>query len=399
MVFSKKFPFVLLLTLFSLNFVLSLQAQEKEDMVMNLITMVYSVTAYEDLEEIHFLTYSPIITDESIPIYVKLPKDGLFNLKVTDINYIDVKDDLRLIRFTLKNCKKDEKNYIAYEFYTLKKISNYEDLSKNISLRTYSNLSDDLRYYLQPSLTIQSDSYEIRRKAYEFLYGCWNVGNVIDVIERIMDFTGNDIIHKTRPGGQTALVTLNSDSGVCTGKANLAVGLCRALGIPARVLHVLPTHFITQIWIPDYGWVRGESTKGIFPDPMHIWTVAWIVDIDDENHAGRYSDGVVAYLGLDDEVNAKWNVEFEEIGRPDRWIEDFVFIDSEKSTNEGLFEKGAELWRYFCKLMNLGLSDEQLAIFTGYHKLYFDDLVARDTQSAIQHANFAISEAKRILNQ
>jgi len=382
-----------------LSFSFSSPAVENEKLRLGLATMVYSVTALEDLPEINFLFYAPVITENSLPVFVRLSAEPQFNSHAAGFQYIDVKGDNRLLRFTLKNCVKDVKNYIAVEFFTLKRVSSYEDMPETALLSSYSDLSEELRYYTRPTLSIQSDEPLLIEKAYEFLYGSWTSGNVIDVLKEIMNFTGNEVEFQTRPGGQTALATLSHKSGVCTGKSNLAVGLCRALGIPARVLHVLASHFIIEVWIPDYGWVRGEATQGVFPDTRHIWTAAWIIDIDDENYAGEHTGGVVAYLGLEGNVNAKWDVEYEEIANEERWNELFAEIESTTASNEILFERGAVLWRLFCQLTCSALSDHQLALFSSYQKLYFESLVDGNIQNALSWADLAISEGKNILGE
>lgn len=382
-----------------LLFSFSSLALETEDLRIGLITMVYSVTALEDLPEINFLFYAPIITENSLPVFVRLSTEPQFNSHAAGFQYLYVKGDNRILRFTLKDCVKNVKNYIAVEFFTLKKVSYYEDMPKTVLLSDYSYLSEDLRYYTQPSLSIQSDAPLLIDKAYKILYESWTSGNVINILKKIMSFTGNEVDFETRPGGQIALVTLNNNSGVCTGKANLAVGLCRALGIPARVLHVLASHFIIEIWIPNYGWVRGEPTKGIFPETRHIWTPAWIVDIDDENYAGEYTNGVVTYIGFEGNVNARWYVEYEEIAIEERWNEFFAEIESTTALTETLFQKGAVLWRLFCRLTCSELSDHQLFQFFSYQKLYFESLVAGDIQNALSWADLAISEGENILGE
>jgi hypothetical protein len=382
-----------------LSLCMSSSTLENEKLRIGLATMVYSITALEDLPEVNFLFYAPIITENSLPVFARLSAEPQFNSHAAGFQYKPVKGDNRLMRFTLRDCLKNVKNYIAVEFFTLKRVSQYEDMPETVLLSDYSYLSEDSKYYTGPSLSIQSDAPLLTEKAYEFLYGSWTSGDVIDLIKKIIDFTSNEIEFKTRPGGQTALVTLSNKSGVCTGKANLAVGLCRALGIPARVLHVLPSHFIIEAWIPNYGWVRGESTQGYFPESRHIWTPAWIVDIDDENFAGEHYSGIVTYIGLEGNVNAKWDVEYEEIANEVRWIELFAEFESTTAQREILFEKGAVLWRIFCHLTSSGLSDHKLSLFSGYQKFYFESLVAGDIQNALSWADLAISEGKNILEE
>ena len=220
---------------------------------------------------------------------------------------------------------------LKYILSTLKKITDFKNMPQEMYLSSYMNLDENLKYFTTPSLTIQSDNKKIKTKAYQFLYENWSVGNIIEILNRIINFTGNVIEYKAY-GSQTAFATLERGYGVCTGKANLAVALCRALGIPSRVLFVFPTHFIVEIYLPGYGWVTGESTQGVFPLPKNSYTIQWIADIDDENYAGPRG-GVIAYWGLEKNVNAYWNIEYDLI----EWNEDFAMLEGNISLNQILF--------------------------------------------------------------
>ena len=356
--------------------------------------MAYLITPHRNLAEAHFITHLPVITEDSVPLFIRLSEEENYNAKVTGFNFKKVREneDQNLIRFTLKNCAKDEKVYIVFEVYALKKFSNYSDMPKAVSLSSYSNLSDELKYYLQPSSAVQSDAEQIRKKAFNILYGNWE-GNVIEILKDIIRFTGNE--SKYEGGMQTALDALTEGHAVCTGKANLSAALCRALGIPARVLFGDPTHYIVEIWIPNYGWVRGESTQGIFPYPKHLYTVCWIANIDDENYGGERG-GVIAYWGFED---IDWSDAYWDFSYPEaKGDEEFATVKGRKDSVDALFEKGKEVWRLFCQLKNAGLIEDDSNLFSQYQKLYFEALLDNDIQGAIQYADEAISEEKRLLN-
>jgi transglutaminase-like putative cysteine protease len=371
-----------------------LQAKEQDSLWMTFITMVYSVTPEEDAPEINFLAYIPIITDDSIPVYLKLSDEAKYNSHVSGFTFKTIKGDGNLIRVTLKDLKKNTKYYLAFETYTLKKVDHCEDLPKFVSLSSYSGLSDEHKYYTQPSLSVQSSAPEIRAKAYEIFYRTWT-GNVRKALENIVKFTGEAITYKAY-GDQTALATLRRGYGVCTGKANLAVALARALGIPARILAVLSSHFISEFWIPNYGWVRGESTQGRFPEPKHIWTVDWIGSIEDENLFGS-SDGIIAYLGIEGNGNATWYPEYDEINLPEHWIQKYATVDGDSVMHKLLFAKGADLWGLFCGVQNLGLDENQNFLFHIYQGNFFQSLVKNDIWNALNWADLAIAEGKRLV--
>ncbi len=391
----EKAALLLILPIFFFVFGRCLQAKEQDTTWITFITMVYSVTPKEDTSEINFLAYIPIITDDSIPVYIKLSDEVKYNSHVSGFTFKTIKGDGNLIRVTLKDLKKDIKYYLAFETYTLKKVGRYEDLPKFVFLSSYSGLSEELKYYTQPSLTVQSSAAPIRAKAYEILYGTWT-GNVREVLEKIITFTGKTIVYEGG-GDQTALATLNRGYAVCTGKANLAVALARALGIPARILAVLASHFIGEFWIPDYGWVRGESTQGRFPDPKHIWTVDWIGDIEDENLFGP-SGGVIAHLGIEGNSSATWYPEYDDINLPEHWIQQYATVDGDSVLNKLLFARGSDLWRLFCKVQNLKLDKNQSSLFYAYQRNYFQSLVNNNIQNALAWASLAIGEGERLVS-
>lgn len=390
---KKVMIFFLMITLFLAVY---LPAEEKENLQVSYYKMFYYVIANEDFHAVTFLTHVPIITEDSIPVLIRLPRENDCNLKVKDFNFKTMKADKNLIRFRLENCMKDVKNYIVFEVFTLQKVKDFTDIPGYQFLSAYSSLSSDIKYFLQPSFTVQSSESQIKKKARELFYQHWD-GNVMTLLNDIIYFTG-DVIEGQSYGNQTALSTLERGYAVCTGKANLATALCRSVGIPARVLFVLPTHYIMEAYIPGYGWVRGESTQAHFPYAKNNSTVQWIADIDDENFAG-HRGGVIAYWGVET-GNAQWGIEYEYIYVPGNahTIENFVQVEGNTDLNQALFEKGAELWRLFCQLKNSVLTQEQLSTFSVYQQSYYEALVNSDIQSALQFADLAISEAQNLLN-
>jgi len=392
----KKATFLLVVPVLFFVLAFCLQAEEQDSMWITLITQVYSVTPKEDTPELNFLAYIPIITEDSIPVCIRLSNEGKYNSQVIGFTFKTIRGDGNLIRITLKGLKKNIKYYLAFETYTLKKVDFCEDLPRFVSLSSYSSLGNELREYTQPSLTVQSSAAPIRAKAFEIFYGTWT-GNVREALEKIVRFTAEKIEFKA-PGDQTALASLNRGYAVCTGKANLAVALARSLGIPARILAVLSSHFICEFWTPDYGWVRGESTQGIFPDPKHIWTVDWIADIEDENLFGP-SHGVIAYLGIEGVSDATWAPEYEETNRPEHWIQKYATVDGDFITNKLLFSRGTDLWRLFCQIQNLELEEDQRSLFDAYHDSYFQSLIENDIQSSLIWAGLAVEEGIRLVGQ
>ena len=159
--------------------------------------------------------------------------------------------------------------------------------------------------YTQSTASVQSLSQEVQDKALELVSLNPESANVISVLDGLIHYCAS--LSYTGPGSQTALDTLRNGFGLCYGKANLAAGLCRALGIPARTCTVHPTHSIVEIWIPEYGWIKACATDGLFPWPDNILMIpVWTADIDDENIMAAEKDGVILYGGLENVPHSEY---------------------------------------------------------------------------------------------
>ena len=400
--FKKRLFLLFIIFLFLCINCYPLLAQEKGDLQISYHKVIWNMSFQENLPEAHFLTHISIITDDSIPLLIKLPEESNFNKKVHSFSFKNIKGDNKkfddtLIRVKLRNCGY-AMNYVTLEYYSLKRVDYYKDIPGKVSFSSYSNLSPELRYYTRASKLCQAKAPKIMSKAQEFIYTNRKQANVINVLQRIVDFTGNTIEYEPlEEGPQTAINVLNYGHGVCTGKANLAVALARSLGIPAKVLVVQPCHYIAEFWIPDYGWVRGESTHGIFPIEKHHDTIMWIADMEDENYAAVNNFGIIAYWGIEGEPNIYPQID-QATWEQGNWVEDYAIINGDSTKNEILFSKGKELWQLFCRLKNAKIGEKRLSTFSEYQELYFHALVNNNIQNAIHWADRAIAEAKRLLN-
>jgi len=88
-------------------------------------------------------------------------------------------------------------------------------------------------------------------------------GNALDVVAAVVSFVSRRItLDEADPGPQDAMSVLRRGRGRCSGRANLAIGWLRSLGIPARAVHgVLLAdagprwHRWGEAWLGGLGWV------------------------------------------------------------------------------------------------------------------------------------------------
>lgn len=88
-------------------------------------------------------------------------------------------------------------------------------------------------------------------------------GSAFEVLTGVVDFVSQRItLDENDASAQDGLSVLRHARGRCSGRANLAVGLLRAAGIPARVVHGLVVgingarwHRWGEAWLGEAGWI------------------------------------------------------------------------------------------------------------------------------------------------
>lgn len=261
-----------------------------ETMVLGYVKGAYAVKALIDVPEVKLWMHVPVIHRETSPICFKLlqtyPAD-----KIIEYRTVNKGCDTWLAEVTFGAMVAGDSIFVPWESWVLKKKNMFTDMPDSIHISILGDLDDSLAQFVQSTRFIQSDSSEIISKAEEL---AGDETNLISIIETILYFTSHTIEY-TNYGEQDALTTLRRGYSVCTGKANLAVALMRVFDIPARVLMVAQTHYIVEIFLPGYGWIRAESTIGKFPQPVEKNTVMLACSAEEEINSG--TRGILAWWG------------------------------------------------------------------------------------------------------
>lgn len=142
--------------------------------------------------------------------------------------------------------------------------------------RPVSDISQDLWEYLQPNAMVQSDHPQLTARALEIVGDERDAWAAACLLERS--------VHNHMTGRQTgdaeeksALQAFQTRTGDCSEHAMLLTALCRAAGIPARVVYgkaymggVFGGHVWTEVFISD-GWYALDGTLGLgYVGPTHI---------------------------------------------------------------------------------------------------------------------------------
>jgi Transglutaminase-like superfamily len=96
-------------------------------------------------------------------------------------------------------------------------------------------------------------------------------GSAFEVVASVVELVSQRItLDENDAGPQDGLSVLRRGRGRCSGRANLAVGLLRAAGIPARVVHGLVAgasgarwHRWGEAWLGEAGWVAFDPSAAV----------------------------------------------------------------------------------------------------------------------------------------
>ncbi len=215
---------------------------------------------------------------------------------------------------------------------------------------TLDELPEETKAWLAATEAVQSHNILIRMKAHSLLLrtDCLNV-----LAARIVKYTSlhemrlwlwyffNALPTNTRSGWAKYLDAASSlfFGGTCTGRANLGTALFRANGVPARVLHVMPTwssgwydmHYISEYYSLDNGWVLAETVLGITPLEQKqniILRVNYPADEDTAGNRGDYYGGCEPWFWMDANVMIYWT---HQGSGAQSWLHNALWTDNDTS--------------------------------------------------------------------
>ncbi|MCK9216784.1 MAG: S-layer homology domain-containing protein [Firmicutes bacterium] len=156
-----------------------------------------------------------------------------------------------------------ENSGIKFDKSIYEKEADYTEFLKNI-----------LNYkYILPGKKTESDTFEIKQKAMELA----KTGTTVEKAKKIYNFVNLHIDYNENPlyANRGALSGLLTGQGVCDEYSFLFTALCRASGIPSRVIagywvedeisedsfiDISEGHSWSEFYLPDVGWIPVEPT-------------------------------------------------------------------------------------------------------------------------------------------
>lgn len=369
------------------------------------------VNASEDVDSFHIRFAFPPDYQYQVPILFELLNDStaeVLNYQIED----DKNEPNKVVNFTIGPMSKDEMLYLHFNYWVLVKNHEYEDLPEKVKIPKRWELPEETKIWLTTTSVIQSRSILIKLRARQ-LRGIRN--DLLRFASRIAKFTrlhryGLFLLQLWTGtfGSQDARTTLFRN-GECPGRSHLGCALFRSQKVPARVIMAGPSnrhwyqmHFMTEFYLPGYGWILTEVHKGIMPyEPKNQIIVRICYPEDEEDTHPDYffqrMRGIEHWFWIDNEDVFPYYKDLVDGSKSNMFIENEVFTDS--FTAEFAFFLTKAVFYQYEYYLGMNLTGENLDHFqnaVGFQEQAVDELNDSNPDNYIFYIDKAYDEYKQI---
>jgi hypothetical protein len=305
------------------------------------------------------------------PIVVEIldnSSDNIIDYKIEN----DVDGLNKIVNFSISSMNTNQNCMIHFTIWGLVESFDFNDVPDDVSIPSSKyEVPEDTRIWLSSSDVVQSRRLLIRRTANE-LQG--RDDDVLSYAKNVSHFIKNHryllFVLQLRLGvffKQDAMTTLFIN-GENVGRAHLACALFRNKNIPARVILVnndqgFPTqmHYMVEYYVPDYGWVLLDTTRGETPYDTHrqlINRICFIADEDDTktDYIFRFMKGEERWIWIsNDNVTPKY-IDCETASRSQMFTESILDLNS--FVSDYMFFRTQNVFSQYQKYLGMDLSSE-----------------------------------------
>ncbi|MEM0492424.1 MAG: transglutaminase-like domain-containing protein [Candidatus Thermoplasmatota archaeon] len=250
------------------------------------------ITSSENTSSVSLsFAYPPVYSYQS-PIFFELYNDTtapVQSYKIINDTYPNL-----LVNFNIGPLHKNDMFLIHFSFYVLIKNHEFNDIPLYVKFPVMKDIPDDALPWLKNSSVVQVNNPLINMKAKQIRS---KNNNLISYAKDVAYFIKHNryplFVLQLKTGlffSQDAVTTLLIN-GENVGRSHLACALFRNQGIPARVVLAhndqgfwTQMHYMVEYYIPRYGWVLLDSTKGETPYPTRRQIINRICSINDEEN-------------------------------------------------------------------------------------------------------------------
>lgn len=310
-------------------------------------------SATTETYEVYF--HIPVPFAEQVPILLEVESPQLVDYRFIHLNPPNV-----IVAARMNQAPATVLNWTAWVFV---KENTYSDLPDSVPIPTPQQLPDSVIKWLAPTDCVQSSNTSIRLIAQTIKGTTTDLMQLADDICNYCYGIPGGFPHV--PMAFDAFYALNWGSS-CTGHAHAAAALFRALGIPARSLLDMPSwynsyfdmHWIIDYYVPDYGWVRMETSLGQNPVPVHDEIVTLVCNPEDEFPL-FYPSGIEGYWHTSDPALGMWSPEWAGAHRAYA----IGTIDASTDSIEQAYSLTDSVFYYYSHYWGINLTSSQQAFF------------------------------------
>ncbi len=370
------------------------------------------VNASDDVDEFHIRFVFPPDYGYQVPIYLEIYNDTTAN-----ISHYQIEDDSdglnKLINFAIGPMTENESVLIHFSCWVLVKNHDFSDLPEEQKFPRRLKLPEETKTWLSATEVVQKNSILIRFKARQ-LRGIKNdmmrfAGRVAPFIKQHRFFL---FLIQLRFGiflSQNARTTLFIN-GENVGRSHLACAFFRSQRVPARVLLAhndqgfwTQMHYMVEYYVPDYGWVLLDSTKGKTPYETKRQIINRICFPEDEDDTKAdyilpYMRGEERWLWIDTEDVYPYFVDCDHGSKSQMFSESEIMTDSYKVDYSFLLTQ--IVFHQYEQYLGMNLTGENQAHFenaTMYQKQAMGELIeTEELNDYIYYMDSAFDEYKEI---
>lgn len=242
----------------------------------------------------------PIATREQSPIWLEIECADM-------INYRFVRLDALNVFVTARLNNSSATIHLKWTSWVLTKQHDYSGIPDSVPIPSLIDIPDSVKPWLMPTGCVQWEDPFVKHIA-DSIRG--NTNDLIELANRINNYCKHiPFDWLTEPVSWDAYYAMKWGNS-CTGHAHAAAAIFRANGVPCRVLLNIPTwitsrfdmHWIIEYYIPQYGWVKMETTNGNNPYTDASKEIITFACNPDDEFSMTFPDNIESYWFTSDTV-------------------------------------------------------------------------------------------------
>ena len=317
------------------------ETSESKDLYLLRVEHYLELEATENTDTFSVKYVFPPDYGYQVPIVLDILNETTADIQSYTIESYGVEPN-RVVNFTIGPMQQDEHKMIHFTIWVLVEHYDFSEIPTDKPLPDWrTNHPKEVKEWLSRSEMVQIYRPRIKLQA-ERLEGTND--NVLSYAQNISSFIKN---HRygffllqlwTRTFlKQDAMTTLRIN-GENVGRSHLACALFRTQHIPARVILAhndqgfwTQMHYMVEYYVPDYGWVLLDPTKGLTPYPTHRQVINRICSIEDEQDTKKdyiypFMKGEERWIWIDTDSVKPYYVDCDQASKSQMFTETMVSV-------------------------------------------------------------------------